>query len=250
MRSARSDRERLEDELQGSAYQALLRELQRKHLFLRRFRTWVDVTGFMRTGSSRDPRKDEVLRPIFEAHAEDDDPRWRAVLLVFFWPGLESIHFRKRGWDQDPDERWQNIVWTFLKVLCRVDVKRRPDRLVQKVINDTIHRLHDEYRRVWDRAKRERAAEPEEIDALMGGVDGIDTAGIELREARGLVIKRFREHLDQGRITESDFLLLVGTRVYGQSVADYARETGLNYQTAKKRRQRAEAVIRRFEEKP
>lgn len=33
---------------------------------------------------------------------------------------------------------------------------------------------------------------------------------------------------------------------YGKSVADYAREAGMNYQVAKKGRQRAEAVIRRF----
>jgi len=248
MRSERHDLERLEQELEGSAYQALLRKLQRKHLFIRRFRTWADVIAFMRNGTSTDPRKDEVLRPIFEAHAEDEDPRWRAVLLAIFWPGLESIHFQKRGWDADPDERWQNITWTFLQVLCRVDVKRRPDRLVQKVYNDTVHHLHDEYRRAWNRSSREFTAEPEEIDALAGGVEGIDFAGIELREKQEIEINRLREHLDAGRITEADFLLLIGTRVYGKSVADYAREAGLDYQVAKKRRQRAEAVIRRFEE--
>ena len=241
------DRERLEQELQSGSYHELLKRLQRKEPFLRQFSTWADVIAFMRNGTSTDPRKDEVLRPIFEAHAEDEDPRWRAILLVVFWPALESIHFQKGGWDADPDERWQNITWTFLHVLCRVDVKRRPDRLVQKVYNDTVHHLHDEYRRTWKRANREFTAEPEEIDALAGGVEGIDFAGIELREAQEMEIQRLREHLDAGRITEPDFLLLIGTRVYGKSVADYAREAGLDYQVAKKRRQRAEAVIRRFE---
>jgi hypothetical protein len=241
------DRERLEQELQTDEYQKLLRRLKKKEPFLRQFRTWADVIAFMRNGTSTDPRKDEVLFPIFGAHTEDQDPRWRAVLLAIFWPGLESIHFQKRGWDADPDERWQNISWTFLQVLCRVDVKRRPDRLVQKVFNDTVHHLHDEYRRTWKRANREFTAEPEEIDALAGGVEGIDFAAIELREAQEIEIQRLREHLDAGRITEADFLLLIGTRVYGKSVADYARETGLDYQVAKKRRQRAEAVIRRVE---
>ena len=64
---------------------------------------------------------------------------------------------------------------------------------------------------------------------------------------QGIEIKRLRAHMDAGRITEADFLLLVGTRVYGRSVANYARETGLGYQVAKKRRQRAEATIGRFE---
>jgi len=251
MRPRDEDRERLEQDLQASAYQALLRKLQREHLFFRSFRTWADVIAFMRNGTSTDPRKDEVLRPIFAAHAGDEDPRWRAVLLAIFWPGLESIHYQKRGWDADPDERWQNITWTFLQVLCRIDVKRRPDRLVQKVYNDTVHHLHDEYRRAWNRTNREFTAEPEEIDALAGGVEGIDFAAVELREAQEAEIERLREHLDAGRITEADFLLLVGTRVYGQSIADYARGAGLDYQVAKKRRQRAEAVIRRFEkEKP
>ncbi len=248
MRSERNDREQLEQELRGSAYQALLNKLQGTHLFFRRFRTWADIVAFMRDGTSTDPRKDEILRPIFEAHTQDGDPRWRTVLLVIFWPGLESLHFQKRGWDPDPDERWQNLIWTFLQVLCRIDVRRRPDRLVQKVYNDTVHRLHDEYRRVWERADREVTADSQQIETLAGGTAGIDTSGIELREAQENEIERLRQHMEAGRITEADFLLLVGTRVYGQSVADYARGAGLNYQVAKKRRQRAEAAVRRFEE--
>jgi hypothetical protein len=248
MRSEGSDLDRLEQDLQGSAYQVLLGKLQRDHLFLRRFRTWAAVLAFMRSGTSADPRKDEVLRPILAAHGEDQDARWRAVLLAIFWPGLRSIHRQKRRWDADPDERWQNITWTFLQVLCRIDVKRRPDRLVQKVFNDTVHHLYDEYRRTWSRTNREFTAEPEELEELAGGVEGIDFAGIELREAQEIEFKRLREHLVAGRISEPDFLLLVGTRIYGQSVADYAREAGLAYQVAKKRRQRAEAAIRRVEE--
>lgn len=247
MRSERNDRERLEQELEGSAYQTLLRKLQQKHLFLRRFRTWADVIAFMRNGTSTDPRKDEILRPIFEAHAKDKDPRWRAVLLAIFWPGLESIHFQKRGWDQDSDERWQNIMWTFLQVLCRIDVKRRRDRLVQKVFNDTVHHLHDDYRREWLHADREVATDPVELTALAGVAEGIDFEGMDLREACGKQIDRLRGHLDAGRITEADFLLLIGTRLYGQSISEYARGAGLNTEAAKKRRQRAEAAIRRHE---
>jgi len=103
-------------------------------------------------------------------------------------------------------------------------------------------------RSTLDDGRRNPLVDPEEIDALAGGVEGIDFAGIELREAQEIEINRLREHFEADRITEADFLLLIGTRVYGKSVADYAREAGLDYQVAKKRRQRAEAVIRRFEE--
>ncbi len=246
--SREQDRARLEQELQTEEYQHLLGKLQESEPFLRQFRTWADVIAFMRIGTSTDPRKDDILRPIFERHTEDQDPRWRTILLVIFWPGLESIHFQRRGWDADPRERWQNITWTFLQVLCRIDVQQRPDRLVQKIFNDTVHRLFDEYRRTWNRTNRELATDPEEIAALAGSIGGIDLAGIELREAQEIEVRRLRGHLDAGRISEGDFLLLIGTRVYGQSVIDYAREVGLDYQVAKKRRQRAEAVIDRFEQ--
>lgn len=242
------DRERLEQQLQTDECRNLLQRLQKKEPFYREFGTWADVIAFMRRGTSVDSRKDDVLRPIFEAHAKEEDPRWRAVLLAIFWPGLESIHFQKRGWDADPDERWQNITWTFLQVLWRVNVKRRPSRLVQKVFNDTVHYLHDEYRRIWNRTNREFTADPEAIEALAGGVEGIDFASIDLRDAQEIEIERLREHTDAGRISEADLLLLIGTRVYGKSVADYAREVGMDYQVAKKRRQRAEAAIRRIEE--
>ncbi len=247
MRSKKKDLERLERELEGSAYQALLRELQRKHLLFRSFRAWADVVTLMRTGSSIDPHKDEVLRSIFRAHAEDEDPRWRVVLLVIFWPGLESIHFQKRGWDADPDERWQNVTWTFLQVLCRIDVNRRPDRLVQKVFNDTVHHLYDEYQRTWKRTNCELTKPDEEIEVRAGAVEGIDFDGMDLRRAHQKEIGRLQAHLDAGRITEADFFLLVGTRLYGQSLSEYAHGVGLTTEAAKKRRQRAEAAIRSHE---
>ena len=202
----------------------------------------------MRNGTSKDPRKDEVLRPMFEVHAEDKDPRWRAVLMVIFWPGLKSIHVQKQSWDPDPDERWLNVVCTFLKVLSRIDVRRRPHRLVQKVYNDTVHHLYDVYQRIWKRTSREFRADPEEIDAFVGGVEGLGFADIERREAREAVIAYLREHWDAGRISKPNFLLLLGTQVYGKSIAEYARWAGLDYEVAKKRRRRAEAAIRRFED--
>jgi len=243
------DRNRLEQEFQADEYQRLLRDLRQENPFLRQFGTWRDVGAFMRKGTSKDPGKDEILRPIFELHAKDRNPRWRAILLGFFWPGLESIHYKKRDWEPDPDDRWQNIVWIFLDVLCRIDVERRSSRLVQKIFNDTIHRLHDEYRRTSARTIQEIPSEPEEIEFLSGGAEDVAFAEIDFCEEREKEIKRLREHVEAGRIGEADFLLLVGTKVYGKSISEYAREAGLDYQSVKKRRLRAEAVIRRFMEK-
>ena len=215
---------------------------------MRQFRTWADVIACMRRGKSTDPHKDEVLRPIFRAHGEDEDPRWRTILLAIFWPGLESIAHRNCRWDDDPSELWQNVVWTFLQVVCRVDLDRRPARLVQKVVNDTIHYVYQGYERRWKRTNREVLTDPREMARLVPAANDMGLAILYLKETVELEIARLQEHLDAGRIKEADFFLLAGTRLYRQSVAEYARDAGLDYQVAKKRRQRAEAAIRRFEE--
>jgi hypothetical protein len=242
--SRNGDCERLEQELNTEEYQTLFTGLQRGTPFLRQFGEWSDVIAFMRSGSVRDPRKDEILRPIFLAHAKDQDPRWLTVLLVICWHGLEAMDFKRRHWDVDARERWQNVMWSFLKVVSHMDVQRRPDQLAQKLFNDTGSRLHGEYRRIWTRANREIATDHEPLKELAGGSEDIDISGIDCREARQTALQSLRAHLEAGRISEADFLLLVGTRVYEQSLADYAREAGLSYQVAKKRRQRAEAAYR------
>ncbi|GAB4232375.1 MAG: hypothetical protein OHK0028_07800 [Deltaproteobacteria bacterium] len=246
--SRERDRERLEQELESIEYQGLLRILQLDNPFLQQFPTWAEIIVFMRKGSSVDPRKDEVLRSILAAHAVGQDPRWRTILLVIFWPGLTSLHIQKRHWDKDPDELWHNIVWTFLQILCRIDVSRRTERLPQKIFNDTAHHLHDEYRRIWIRSEREKNTEIEVLVSVAARPEDSPYAIFLQREEQETEIRRLREHLEAGRITEIDFLLLVGTRVYGKPVVDCAREMGLAYQAAKKRRQRAEAAIRRFQE--
>lgn len=243
------DHRRLERELQTAEYKRLLRTLWQKHTFLMQFKAWADVLAFMREGTSRDPRKNDILLSILKIHSVDRDHRWRTILLTIFWPGLVSIHRRKRHWDKDnPDELWQKIFWAFHETICRIDLERRKDSLVQRIFNGTVHRLHDGYKRDWRKARREYDTDPHKIKALAGGVDGVDFEGMYLREVFETKVERLREHRDAGRLTEADFRLLVWTRLLGMSVADYARALDLGYQRMKKRRQRAEAAIRRSEE--
>lgn len=238
----------LERELDSTEYRGFLTHLQRGVPFLRQFRMWRDVIAFMRAGTSKDVSKDVVLRPILAAHAEDQHYRWRTILLVIFWPGLMSIHHRRRSWDMDdPDERWQRIFWAFHESICRINLKKRPARLAQWIYNTTVHRLYEGYEREWKHAERERSTDPEIIQDSAGASDGIDLDGIELRDEFRRQVGRLQQHCQAGRITEADFYLIIGTRIYGQPVSEYARQVGLNPDTARKRRMRAEAAIRSHE---
>jgi len=241
------DRIRLERELHTESYEELLQRLRQTEPFFQQFGIWSEVLSFMRRGAAKDGGEDEVLRPILQAHSDDRDPRWRAVLLAIFWPRLESIRFRRHRWDPDSDDLWQNIVWAFLRVACRVDGRRRTDNLARKLLNDTTRYLGDRYRLTWRCSEVELPSRREDLEAV-ADLKGIDLAGIERRAAQAAEHNRLHKHLLAGRITEEDFLLLIGTRVYGRRLCDYARETGVKYQAAKKRRQRLEAAISRMEQ--
>lgn len=256
MSSARKrDLQSLEQELDGKDYQNLLWRIKEREPFFKRFHTWRDVVVFMREGTSQDPEKDIVLRAIFRDY--ETEPLLKTVLYVVFWPALISIHYRKRHWNPDSEERWANIQWLFLEiiVIARIDINKRSERLVQKIYNDVVHRLYDECSREWERQKMEL---PPDIDDSIDdpfkrkkkrhiNAVRIDTDAIDLCRDAEARAGRLKEHLERGRISEADFHLILGTRLLGKSLSDYATETGQSYQAIKKRRQRAEAVIERFE---
>ncbi len=144
MSSARNrDLRSLEQELDGRNYQELLWRITEREPFYKRFQNWRDVVAFMREGMSEDSAKDIVLRAIFRDYK--CEPLLKTVLYVVFWPAITSIHYRKRHWNPDPEERWQDIQWIFLEVISRIDIEQRSERLVQKVYNSLFHRLYDKY---------------------------------------------------------------------------------------------------------
>jgi len=247
--SRRRDRSRLEHELQSAEYEELLRRLRENHPFYGGFSRWSEVLSFMHAGRPTEAEQDRVLRPILLAHAEDRDARWRTVLLAVFWPGLESIFWQKRHWDRDPDGRWQNVTWAFLQAVCRLDPTRRPSRLAAKVINDTASGLYRNYRSEWRYAGMERPTEDEELTTLAGGAEAIGIAAFELWDSVQARAARLRERVERGRISEEDYLMLVATRIYGETLADWCRDHAVDYELARKRRQRAEAKLRKMEEK-
>jgi hypothetical protein len=247
--SRERDRARIEQELRGDSYRELLRRLQVESTFLRQYESWNQVVRWMRGAPAGHPNQDAVLGPLLQAHQHDHDPRWRTLLLALFWHGLDSIHRRRRRWDPNPEQRWQNLVWAFLQALSGLDVARRSDRFFEKLYAETTRRLYREYAGQWRDRGREIPTDPETLALLAGAADDADAEVCDLSSVRQAVIDCLRGHLAAGHIDEVDFLLLVGTRVYEKSVAEYCRETGMSYEAARRRRARAEALLRRHQKK-
>lgn len=241
-------RTRLEQDLNSKQFGSLLKALRLREPFLRRFETWAEVLKFMRVGTSDDPRKDKVLRPLFQLYEVNKDPRCLHVFFVIFWPALESIHYRKRQWDEDQEAHWSNVTWVFTRAVERLNTQRRTSRLVQKIYNDMVHDLWELYQRRWRQSECEIPLPPMEIELLGGTGDGIDFEAICLRQAHEQLVQRVRGCHKAGIITDTDLMLLLGQLLYGQSIREYAKDAGISYETGKKRRQRAWAKVPKVEE--
>jgi len=231
----------LREELRNEPYQALLRKLQERG-FPRHFSNWDEVIETMKSEALQGAEGDAVLRPILGSLRGKDAPHGRNVLMVLFWPALVSISRQKRHWETDDDERWQCVTLTFLELLSRIDVRPRPRRYAQKIYNDTLYHLHEHFTRVWKQERREVGLDANGDEGLLAG-ESPDYAMVDQRDIQEVETRRLRSYMERGRINERDFRLLVETRVHPKTVAEYARETGQDYQTAKKRRQRAEAAL-------
>jgi len=236
-------------ELRGEPYQELLTAAQGEVPALQQCHTWDQVADFIVAAGTDNPDRDGLLRLAVATYQCHSDHRWLTVALMAFWPAMESIHRRKRKWDRDPDQRWQNTVWSFIQTVSTVDVACHGERIFEKLYAETSRRLYRDYERQWLHQRREAATVPADLPDLAGAAEPDDSAAEALHEAQRQRARALRAHLAAGRITEADYQLLVETRVHGKSVADYCRKTGLSYAATRKRRARVEAAIRDREKK-
>ena len=234
------DRRVLEREVESKTYRELLEYLHRQH-YLLGFKTWMEVVRFMWESGPDEPARDKVLRPILRRHRDDRDPRWRTLLLLVFWPDLEVIHRFKWRADHCAEERWQNLLWTFFQVILRIDVDQRPEHITRKLFNDSIHGLSDTYRKDWAWANTHSLASNERIAKLAGWEKCPHQLAVDYHDDQHAEVRRLRSLVVNGNLSENEFDLLVATCVFGQSLAEYARDEGLDYEMLKKRRQRATA---------
>jgi DNA-directed RNA polymerase specialized sigma24 family protein len=234
-------------EIRSASYVELLRDVQTRHRAFQQFGAWNDLLQFMANPLADEALKNELLRTALEAFKTSGDSRWSLILLAIFWPGLESLCLRRQSWSADSDEIWQVAVMAFLETLRRVDTTKRTQRLVQKIINDTAHHLYDQFSRGWRKAKNEVLTDWDTLQGLSADRLHYEPNRLHMMNAYDAATWRLWLHVTEGRISEDDYRLVVGTRIYGYSLSDFADAMGESYEALKKRRQRAESCIRKHE---
>jgi hypothetical protein len=233
----------------------LLQKLYLQHLAwlrdrcddLRETTTWPDAARQLGT-----PVPDRALRPILHSVREEGPAAWNPILLLLFWPSLERIYQgKRRRWGERDDEFWADVVANFSATIARLDPDLRPDRIAQKVFNDTARGLYLTCRRGWVVSRTEVLAPDQEPDLRLE-VDDEDERREQIEAIDWNCDREFRRRsylrlLRRHVITPQDYLLLCGTRVFGWTVAVCAERLGATTEAAKKRLQRVEGRIRHLD---
>lgn len=260
MLSSNKIREDLEREVLGNDFGRFFDETLRRETALAEFDGPAALIKFLHTPSEEYGRKDAALCALLRAYqaAGPDRAGIGSLLLLILWPGLEAIVRSKRDQFKEVEDLWGEVHWAFLETAWRYPVERRPARVANNLKLDTLNRLctlqrercqhQDVVKTLLDAARREGeelfASPPLDVTTLDAPPPTAKA------EDRAEVLARACDRaVEEGLISDLDRLLITATRIYGRELKAYAREHGLAYEMAKKRRQRAEQVVRRLLER-
>ena len=183
--------------------------------------TYEDVHRVLRTGCQ--DRKDELLGALVRTtHA---DPSAFAVVAACLLPGLR-YRIARYAPSLDRQEALAVMVDALYEAVTGYDATEDSRFVAGALLDLPTRRLR---RAVADqRSWSTHARHDTDTASTAGGVEVSAAAMLASAVAADVV-------------TDGDAQLILDTRIAGRSLRDAARRRGLHYETAKKRRQRAEA---------
>lgn len=211
------------------------------------FSSWADAKSWLDGLGAWREETDVLLRPLLSTCRERPDQSWHDILLFLFWRPLMRIYGRTRLLDQQSDQRFSLVYWSFARAVQRLDLEQRPARLGAKVLQDVWHDVREHYEHEHRRARLHDAP----LDGSEDDEGGLDDPGsargaldpaffaIEHRHDRSWAIARLKALVRAGHFSRPDLLIVIGCHLYGRTLEEMAARQGVSYEAVKKRRQRA-----------
>ena len=265
-----SDFDSLKLSLRTTTYERLLRWVQNEDVLLPYIEQWEEIVPDPQTGR-RDPNLHRsYLASVHDHYSQDGNPLWRTVLLALSWHDL-LWQWRKHIRDDKREKKrlWLTVLESFIEAIDSVHTVSSYPVTPTRLMRETHFRIRTQSRRLWRDKKRFKPnpfedAETNEFDRVPAedaGVKGYNSGLIaDPRSMRGFAeveLKLYREArlrflqycLSKGWITEVEYHLQVGVEIYGKSIKEFNDENSGNYETTRKRFQRLQEKLPRFEKR-
>jgi len=236
-------RQRLNKEI--SEYQDLFAELKAADLDFRKFSNWNEVIETFRQVKWMDSRSDRILRPILQHLRRSGDRRWLDILTAMLWHMLCSIYWRMRVFaDHDAEQLedlWQGINWRFLEYLHSIDIATNDKRIALRIFIKLKNSTQYEFRKKRRDYKRCVLSEPGKIESIINSKSILNAKAISISARLSLY-----QRLGILKVIEYEFVESLQSG--SESLAESAERLGIDYETAKKVRQRAIKKIKHLED--
>jgi len=239
-------RDSLEQEVTSDVFAQLFQMLRDRSNCFAYFSNPMEFIKFMHSQESTEGiAKDELLKEVFLHVQGAPHHLWDCFLSLIFWPMLDNLFHRKSFWEpsNDLENFWHNLYQAFLEAIRGILAKSITNNLAFQVKLGTFSRLHDIYEKEWewDKLKTTCINAVEELPSIV-----LPDTAPSLNIIKNSMHKQYQTCLHQGIITESEFMILVGTNIYGKEIKDFVNETNSSYESLKKRRQRAQNKVQKF----
>lgn len=207
------------------------------------FSTVFDLIEFFHSDSRDYAAKDSILG-LLVAKYQSGRPYHRlgAFFLVLFTHGIVRVYSiaRKKALALGPDEVLSQICLYLLETIKTIHLKQTQTKVASRIIGQVKNRMRGWVnQRLKEAATREDLLEEESYDPLPVIEEGNDP--VDLEEAASFL----DIFVKAGVITDTDKLIILGSRVTKRSLKEIAGDAGA-YQRIKKRRQRAIAAMKLY----
>lgn len=230
-------------ELSGTEGRRLLEEVAAEASLPAAAESWRALARALNELKPEHPARDRALAACFVRL--DASPERASLietaLLALCWPILEAVHNTTWAWEADPDTRWSEVLYAFLRAIRRFSLERRSGRISGKVYNDIRHDLYLECSKRWKIDEREITHTPAEMIRIAENASR--EADIPVPDRRDVILDFLGRYRQMGVIDGVEMDLLMAVLADGMTVKEAAARIGLSPEAGKKRKQRAETAI-------
>lgn len=185
-------------------------------------------------------KKDKILYILIKEYQRSPDTKsLGAFLSLIFWPAINHIFNSMNNQLSDEENLWGDVYWAFLNTVSRYPLSQRTTKIAMNVKLDTLKKVSRWHQR--ENKRQEKFIPIDETD-IANTIPAASRYTDSLNRAQ-MFLEQF---VKLGVITEADFYLIMGTRVYGSLLREYASDHGLSVEAVKKQRQRAESAIKSY----
>ncbi|MBN1626573.1 MAG: hypothetical protein JW944_08605 [Deltaproteobacteria bacterium] len=233
-------RRELHVEVSAGKCKEAIERLRSQHAVLGHYPTVRSLRDLVNPKNEDYEDKDQVMTILLSEMARDN--AIYPLINLMFWENLMGLFGKWSRWALDKEALFHEIHWEFFHVVMEYDLRKYPSKIPVHIFLNTKKRVL-----AWADEERQQNVMLQEIKEL--NESGYNLTDFHELNIRAVDMEQYLIDLVYRRIiNDTQYDLLLETRVLRKfDLKDWCAKRGIEYNTARSLRYRAETAIRDFE---